>query len=109
MGHYSVMEATGIAAFLRAAADEANPDGELLVVPYWQRVDWEALFSYAQRVKVACGNVLIRHGADERALYFAASGLLEVHSVSGGSSAIVMVHPGSVAGELSFLDGKPRA
>ena len=97
-----------LAPFLRAAA-EASPDGELLVVPHWQRADWEALFSYAQRVKVACGNVLIRQGAEERQLYFVASGLLEVESVSGGLSEIVMVHPGSVVGELSFLDGKPRA
>ena len=109
-GHDSVTEAdTGIAAFLRAAAEASSDDGELLIVPYWQRADWEALFSYAERVKVARGNVLIRQGAEERQLYFVTSGLLEVDSASGGLSAIVMVHPGSVVGELSFLDGKPRA
>jgi CRP/FNR family transcriptional regulator, cyclic AMP receptor protein len=109
MGHDSMTETdTAFAPFLRAAA-EASPDAELLVVPHWQRSDWETLFSHAQRVKVACGNVLISQGAAERALYFLASGLLEVDSASGGMSAIVMVHPGSVVGELSFLDGKPRA
>jgi CRP/FNR family transcriptional regulator, cyclic AMP receptor protein len=97
-----------LAPFLRAAA-EASLDGEVLVVPHWQRADWETLFSYAQHVKVACGNVLIHQAAAGRTLYFVASGLLEVDSVSGALSAIVMVHPGSVVGELSFLDGKPRA
>src|SRR5437762_3165771 len=43
-----------------------------------------------------------------RGLYFAASGLLELDSIPG-QSAIVTVHPGSVVGEVSFLDGKPCA
>jgi CRP/FNR family cyclic AMP-dependent transcriptional regulator len=100
----------GLVPFLRAAA-EANSDGELLVVPHWQRADWETLFSYAQRAEVACGSVLIHRAAAGRTLYFVASGLLEVGSVAGslGKNPIAMIHPGSVVGELSFLDGKPRA
>jgi CRP/FNR family cyclic AMP-dependent transcriptional regulator len=106
--HDSMNEAdTGIATFLCAAA-EASPNGELLVVPQWQRADWEMLFSHAQHVKVARGNVLIQQDAAERVLYFVASGLLEVGAVPG-LSAVVRVHPGSVVGELSFLDGRPRA
>jgi CRP-like cAMP-binding protein len=96
-----------IAPFLRATT-EASPNGELLAVPQWQRADWETLFSYAQQVKVADGDVLINQDAVERGLYFVASGLLELDSAPG-QSAIVKVHPGSVVGELSFLDGKPRA
>jgi CRP-like cAMP-binding protein len=96
-----------IAPFLRATA-QSSPNGELLVVPQWQRADWEALFSHAQQVKIARDDVLIHQDAAERGLYFVASGLLDLDSVPG-LSAIVTVHPGSVVGELSFLDGKPRA
>ena len=96
-----------IAPFLRAAA-EPSPVGVLLIVPRWQRADWETLFAHAQQVKIARGDVLIHQDAAERGLYFVASGLLELDSVPG-LSAIVTVHPGSVVGELSFLDGKPRA
>jgi CRP/FNR family transcriptional regulator, cyclic AMP receptor protein len=100
----------GIEPFLRAAAGE-KPEGELLVVPQWQRADWETFFSYAQSLKVKSGNVLIQKDASERALYFVASGLLEVTSVLSSHSlgVIAKVHPGSVVGELAFLDGRPRS
>ena len=99
-----------IATFLRAAAD-ASPDEEPLVLPLWQRADWATLFSHAQRVKVPRGNMLIRQSVVERALYFIGSGILEVTSVVSyfRVSSIGWFHPGSVVGELSFLDGKARS
>lgn len=102
--------AAGIAAFHRAAAD-VHPQRELLVVPQWQRVDWEAFFSHAHRLNVARGKVLIQKDASERVIYFVAAGLLEVTSVLSSQSlaTIAKVHPGSVVGELSFFDGKPRS
>jgi CRP/FNR family cyclic AMP-dependent transcriptional regulator len=100
----------GVTVFLRAAADP-NPDGEPLVVPQWKGADWELLFSYTQHVKVSRDDVLIRQNAAERTLYFVESGRLEVTSVASGLSlrAFDWFHPGSVVGELAFLDGKPRA
>jgi len=100
----------GIEAFTRAAG-ESEPDAELLAIPGWQQADWETLFSYAQAVHVARGDVLIRKQATERALYFLTSGVLEVTAVLSSHSlgAIAKVHPGSVVGELAFLDGMPRS
>jgi len=97
-------------AFTRAAGN-GEPDAELLAIPGWQQADWEILFSHAQHVHVARGDVLIRKQATERALYFLASGVLEVTSVLSSHSlgAIAKVHPGSVVGELAFLDGMPRS
>ena len=100
----------GATIFLRAAAD-ASPDGEPLVVPRWQRADWDTLFSHGQYVKVPRGNMLIQQGAAERALYFVESGSLEVISIVSylRVSSIGWFDSGSVVGELSFLDGKPRS
>jgi len=102
--------AAGIAAFLHAAAEE-RPDRQLLVVPQWQRADWEAFFSHAKPLHVARGKVLIQEDAAERVIYFVSSGLLEVTSVISGQSmgTLANVHPGSVVGELSFFDGRPRS
>lgn len=102
--------AAGIAVFLRAAAEE-RPERELLVVPRWQQADWETFFSQARRLNVARGKVLIQEDASERVIYFVASGLLEVTAVLSSQSlgTIAKVHPGSVVGELSFFDGRPRS
>ena len=99
-----------IEPFVRAAT-AGHSDDELLVVPQWQASDWTALFSHARRVDLNSGDVLIRRNVPGRALYFLASGLLEVTSVLGTHSlgAIAKVRPGSVVGELAFLDGMPRS
>ena len=99
----------GSTAFVRAAA-KGDQDSELLVVPGWREADWEALFGYAERVHVPRGRVLIRKHASERALYFVASGLLEVTAVIGSHSLgrIAKVHPGSVVGEPGLFNDGPR-
>jgi CRP-like cAMP-binding protein len=55
--------------------------------------------------------VLIQEDASERVIYFVASGLLEVTSVLSSQSMepLAKIHPGSVVGELSFFDGRPRS
>ena len=55
--------------------------------------------------------MLIQEDASERVIYFIASGLLEVTSVVSNQSSgtLAKIHPGSVVGELSFFDGRPRS
>jgi CRP-like cAMP-binding protein len=100
----------GIAAFLRAGT---NPDplAEVLVVPQWQAADWNTLLANARRLELKKGDVLIRKDASERALYLVASGMLEVTSLLSSHSMglIAKVQPGSVVGEMAFLDGRPRS
>jgi CRP/FNR family transcriptional regulator, cyclic AMP receptor protein len=99
-----------IEPFVRAAV-ASKSGSDLLAVPAWGRDDWETLFSYALRTQVGAGEVLIRREAAERALYFVTTGLLEVTAILGSDSLgpIAKIHPGSVVGELSFLDGEPRS
>jgi CRP/FNR family cyclic AMP-dependent transcriptional regulator len=84
---------------------------ERLIVSQWRRAEWETLFSYMQKVNVCRGDRLILWNATDRALYFVEAGALEVTSVTGGFSreAIQLFLPGSVVGELSFFDGRPRS
>jgi CRP-like cAMP-binding protein len=85
-----------VAAFVRAVAQDSEGQG-LLVIPGWREADWEALFSYADRIRVASGDVLIRKEAAERALYFLVSGVLEVTAVLSSHSLgpIAKIHPGT--------------
>ncbi len=95
--------------FLRAPSNDA-PGSELLVIPEWDETAWRDLFSYAQPVRVRVGELLIRSGATERALFFVTSGSLDIVRSIGDTSfgTIAAVRPGSVVGELGFFDGKPR-
>ena len=97
-------------AFLREPSDTVGDD-EGLSVPQWHAADWSRLFTYAELLTVPRGGTVIEKDRRERALYFVASGLLEVTNILGGTSsgASAIVHPGEVVGELSFLDGHPRS
>ena len=101
---------SAVEPFLRAATQNERHK-ELLAIPQWQPADWQTLFSYARAQRVESGSVLIERDVSERALYFVTSGVLEVTAVLSNHSlgVIAKVHPGSVVGELSFLDGEPRS
>ena len=60
---------------------------------------------------LASGEVLIKSGESDRALYFVASGALEVTARTDRADALGMMIrelPGAVLGEISFFDGRPR-
>ena len=99
------------AAFMQYAA-RASATAEILTVPTWQESQWTALLSYTQPVELLAGAVLIQPRVVDRALYLVASGRLEVASTNetGGSLGPLNEIPsGSVVGELSFFDGRPRS
>lgn len=88
-----------------------NRAGDSLYLPRWSVEDWQALFSYAQAVKVDSGQALMRLGEQERALYFVVEGALEVSPSTGRGDTLgtlIRELPGSVFGEVSLFDGMPR-
>ena len=102
--------AAAVAEFLRSAHGEDA--GDRLVIPGWGQREWESLFACTQPVKLDAGEVLIQPRGGDRALYFIASGQLElvrIDDAAGGISPIVTISQGSVVGELAFFDGKPRS
>ena len=97
------------AAFrLHCAADRG---GDALYLPNWSDGDWRALFEQTRPVALGSGQVLIKSGESDRALYFVASGALEVTAGAGLGDALGTMFremPGAVIGEISFFDGQPR-
>lgn len=80
-----------------------------LHLPGWSVDDWRHLLARAQPVAVPAGEVVIRRGDRERALYFVVAGALEVRA--SGRDALGPLFreaAGSVIGEIALFDGLPR-
>lgn len=99
-----------VGLFLQASRNGGR-SGEFLVIPEWDEVAWNELFSYMHPVQIKEGDVLIQKGKAERSLYFVTSGALEASSSISDSSfgPIVKILPGSLVGEVAFFDGNPRS
>ena len=92
----------------RYAADSTT---DSLGLAAWSLETWQALFAHTSPVQLGSGDVLIRRGDQDRALYFVVSGELEVRASASASDALGQLFresPGSVFGEISLFDGKAR-
>jgi CRP-like cAMP-binding protein len=68
-------------------------------------VDW--LVEHGARQSLPAGAVLIREGAPLTALYLLLVGQLSVRAASQGNREVNSFLPGSLTGEMSFLDSSP--
>jgi CRP-like cAMP-binding protein len=98
------------AAFFQRHCAYERAGGDTLVLPSWNVDAWARLLAHAEPVALGTGDVLIKRGDDERAMFLVASGALEVASGEGRGAMGRMSRelPGSVVGEISFFDGRPR-
>jgi CRP/FNR family cyclic AMP-dependent transcriptional regulator len=73
--------------------------------------DWGTLLSHCETHRFRAGEVVIRQGEVDRALYIVLGGQLEVLvPLRGGRlHRLATIEPGSVIGEQAFLDGLPRS
>ena len=88
--HESPLEtdtAAEAAAFMQHAT-RASESHEILVIPSWGRAQWSALFSCTQPIELDAGDVLIQPRHVDRALFFVASGRLEVPTTSEADSSV---------------------
>lgn len=96
---------------IAAVASRAEEQGGLHL-PGWSRRDWEALLAGAEVVEIGDGELLIQRDAPARELFFLVEGQLEV-TVPQSESLTLMpmfrIKPGSVVGEIAFLDGGTRS
>lgn len=85
---------------------------ELALLPHWRPADWTNLLEHMQTRVFSAGDIVFRAGEVEKALYLVAFGIFEVLLPKGDSgrlSRFTTIQTGSVLGEQSFLDGKPRS
>ena len=92
------------------AARQAETGG--LHLPGWGRAEWETVLAGAEVVEIGDGELLIARDEPNRELFFLVEGQLEVtvpQSDSMTFSPMVRIRPGSVVGEIAFLDGGARS
>ncbi len=73
--------------------------------------DAKDLLEHATRVDVLPGTPVVAEGDDSREFYIVMAGEFSVVKklASGKDKIIAQLHPGDTFGEMSFLDGRPRA
>jgi len=73
---------------------------------------WATLVEHCEVRRLRAGECVIAVGDDERSLLVVTDGELEAtipRGRRGRARAVARFGPGSVVGELSFLDGRPRS
>jgi len=94
------------------AASGTLAGGDRLLLSEWSDADWNKLLDCTHPRPFHTSEVVIQHGATDRALHFVVAGSLEVGitRVDGVSiSPLAKITAGSVVGEQSFFDGQPRS
>ncbi len=90
----------------------ASPVDLVLASPIGRELSREEATVLAALVAVrdlAPGELLVKEGTRDEHLHLIVSGALEVtRQVDGSSNVLYMLHPGELAGELSFMDEDVR-
>lgn len=98
--------------FLDKKRHGAGAPEEVMLLPKWDAGKWHALFAHASSHAYKAGDLVIHRGHKDRQLYFLVSGALEITLSSGDNmdwGLVAKIKPGSVIGEQSFFDSKPRS
>ncbi len=101
-----------VSVFSRQESGPGMDKGEYLVLPEWGGQEWRKLFAATTSRPFKAGEFVIQHGIEDRSVFFVAAGSLEigVTYLDGVSiNLLAKIGPGSVVGEQSFFDGRPRS
>ena len=73
--------------------------------------EWQAVIRNAQSIPFSAGEVLLKEGEVDDAVYIVVSGKVEVISPGnfGRVKRIASIDEGSVYGEVAFFDARPRS
>jgi CRP/FNR family transcriptional regulator, cyclic AMP receptor protein len=91
------------------AVDTLNADDAFR--PRLSLDQWRSVAPYLTRHELRSGDLLIKQGDTERAMYFLAQGSLQVFVTGGppGSNRIAILRTGAVVGETGLFGDHPRS
>lgn len=90
------------------APEGASRERVLTFLPDRDERDWEILLGYTEVRRFSPGEVVIRRGDPERAIYLLTAGTLGV-GAEERTPVFKTIDAPSVVGEVAFLDGLPRS
>lgn len=98
-------------SFFNYPVDDSDEDpSDYVFLPEWGNDEWGKLLKHTQTLLYKAGKIVIHEGAITQTLFIVSFGTLEVIVTHGRQSKrIATIQTGSVMGEQSFLDGKPRS
>jgi CRP-like cAMP-binding protein len=85
---------------------------DLTFLAEWSNDAWAKLLAHTETRRFRAGSDAISAGETDRALYIVVSGVLEVvvpTQPGRPPRVLATIEPGSVMGEVAFLDGGPRS
>jgi CRP-like cAMP-binding protein len=94
------------------AAQAPRADEGLVFLAHATPDDWAKLIDHTEARRFVAGDLVVREGSAAQELYIVTRGSLEVlveGEKAGELRKIASIEPGSVFGEQSFVDGKPRS
>lgn len=90
--------------------DIAAPPEPVVFLPDLSAEGWRRLLARTERRVAAPGETVVARGAVDRGLYLVRRGRLAVVIEAGGRERnLTLIPAGSVFGEQSFADGRPRS
>ena len=83
---------------------------DFVFLPDRSKEDWARLLDHSEMLRFRTGDLIIRAGEEDRALYIVVDGTLEIllYNERGDEHRYGTIEPRSVTGEIAFLDGRPR-
>lgn len=93
-------------------AAERERAEDLVFLPAQSEGDWTKLLGFTEMRRFAAGDIVVREGETDRALYIVSGGTLELLIPGAGRRGLRRLstfEAGAVIGEMSFFDGQPRS
>jgi CRP/FNR family transcriptional regulator, cyclic AMP receptor protein len=92
-------------------SNDGRDSQELVFLPQWDEARWQKLLGYCEVRSFESGDIVIAYDDPGRSFYIILEGRLEVLLPRGDGTwrSTYVNEAGTVIGEQSFLDGRPRS
>lgn len=96
-----------VAGYFNYEDANAPIDDPIVLLPDFSEDEWHRLLAHTVQRRFVPGETVIAMGAVDRSMYFIGEGQLEV--IRPDMAQPIVIHAGSVTGEMAFFDAQPRS